>query len=449
MMSQTNDMQLLKKFLQFIADNRLFERTDRILVAVSGGMDSVCLAHLCKAAGFSFGIAHVNFNLRGDESEGDENFVGDLAKEFNVPFHCTTLDAARYSKESKVSVQVAARELRYDFFRDIMASHYYKRLLTAHHADDNAETMLMNFLKGTGINGMRGILPLNGNICRPLLFAPRELISAYAKESSIDFREDSSNATDKYTRNRIRLEVFPSLAKAYPQFRENLYNNAARFREISSLYQDAVDRKMKKMVVKEEGELKIPVLALLKSGAAATLLFELLQPLGFKAAQLPEAMKLLHTESGKFIESESHRLLRNRKWLIAASRDTLIQSAIIIESTPAIIHYAGGSLDFRTDGSTGLAADADIAELDASAIEFPLILRRWKTGDYFYPLGMRHKKKLSRFFIDQKLSLYDKEKIWVLESNKRILWVVGIRIDDRFKVTTNTRNKLRIVLTAK
>ena len=446
---QKNDMQLLKQFLQFIADNGLFTRRDRVLVAVSGGLDSACLAHLCREAGFNFAIAHVNFKLRGEESNEDELFVRALAKSLGVPFHSAVLNAANYSEDRKVSVQVAARELRYAYFKDLMASEKYERLLTAHHAEDNAETMLMNFLKGTGINGLRGILPLQGNICRPLLFALKDHIREYALQHSIEYREDSSNITDKYTRNFIRHEVFPVLAKAYPSFRGNLLDNVERFREISGLYQEAVSRKLKKMIVRENEEVKLPVLALLNSGAAISLLHEVLQPFGFSTPQLQGAAKLLKAESGKFIESEKYRLLRNRGWLIVSPKASSLQSAIVIEQPGGEIEFAGGTLRLKLQNAGEVSAEPDVADVDADLLDFPLLFRKWKTGDYFYPLGMKHKKKLSRFFVDQKLSLFEKENVWVLESKKRIVWVAGLRIDDRFKITPRSKTCLRFSLMPK
>ncbi len=444
--SAMNDMQMVKRFLGFINEQRLFSRKDRLLVAVSGGLDSVCLAHICKEGGFSFGIVHVNFDLRGDESRRDEEFVQQLAEKLEVPFYVEKLDAARYSSEEKVSVQVAARELRYAYFERLLLTENYTRLLTAHHSDDNAETMLMNFLKGTGISGLRGIPAKRGNICRPMLFASREEISIYAKEHSISFCEDSSNLTDKYTRNVIRHDVFPALKKAYPFFMENLRDNVSRFSEIALIYDQTISGKLKKLVVEEKDEIRIPVLAVLNSGFATSLLHELLKKYNFSAPQLHDAKMLLEAETGKQISSSSHRMLRNRNWLIISPRAHDLQSVVVIDQGVEEVKFAGGKLQLRQENNIRVSNEAFIADVNPDLLEYPLLLRKWKSGDYFYPLGMKHKKKLSRFFIDQKLSLFDKEKVWVLESNKRIVWVVGMRLDDRFKVSPNTKSALRLKL---
>lgn len=441
-----NDMQLVKKFLQYISDKRLFSRKDRLLLAVSGGLDSVCLAHLCIEAGFDFSVVHANFNLRGEESKGDEEFVKELAQSLEVPFYSRNLDAAVYAAEHRVSIQVAAREMRYRYFEILLEEKKFDRLLTAHHADDNVETVLMNFLKGTGVEGLKGIRPLRGKICRPLLCATKAELEEYASARHINYREDSSNLTDKYTRNVIRNAVMPVLQKAYPAFRENLSANISRFSEIALLYNDAVERKLRKLLVKDEGDVKLPAQALINSGVATSLLHEVLKEYGFSASQLPEAIKLLHAPSGKFIESFSHRLLKNRGWLVISTKLTKQQSVVVINKNDNEVAFDGGTLLLKAADKATMGDDPFSVNINSALIEYPLLLRKWKTGDYFYPLGMKHKKKLSRFFVDRKLSINEKEKVWVLESAKRILWVVGMRIDERFKIHPNTGEVLKLTL---
>ncbi len=442
-------MELEKRFQQFISSNRLFSKKDRLLIAVSGGVDSVVLAHLCKQSSCDFAIAHVNFNLRGEESEGDQELVRDLSTQLKVPFYSELLDATSFAGEKKISIQVAARDLRYRYFETIANAEGFDKVLTAHHADDNAETMLMNFLKGTGIDGLRGIPMVRKKICRPLLFATKEDILEYARLKGLHYREDSSNLTDKYTRNVVRMEIFPALEKAYPQFRHNLRENIFRFGEISVIYRNTISSKLKKLVVEENGETKVPVAAVLGSGFAKSLLHEILGPLGFTTAAIHDAEKLLYAESGRYIQSDSHRVLRNRNWLIISTSKQDDQSIILIEKGTTTINFAEGTLNLLTGDGSEISDDANVAIVSSKMVGYPLILRRWKTGDYFYPLGMKHKKKLSRFFIDKKLSLFEKEKVWVLESDKRIVWVVGMRIDDRFRVCAPTEETLRITLVPK
>ncbi|RYZ86697.1 MAG: tRNA lysidine(34) synthetase TilS, partial [Proteobacteria bacterium] len=351
-------------------------------------------AHLCKEGGFLFAIVHVNFELRGDESREDEEFVRILAEQLKVPFYSGKLDAAQYSFENKVSVQVAARELRYSYFEGLLSIEKFTRILTAHHSDDNAETMLMNFLKGTGIEGLRGIQPKRRNICRPLLFASKEDIKEYVKVHSLLFREDSSNLTDKYTRNIIRHEVFPALKKAYPSFMENLRNNISRFSEVAFIYNNATAEKIKKLVVVEKDELKIPVLAVLNSGFATSILHELLKEYNFTPSQLHDARMLLKAESGKHIESSSHRLLRNRNWLIISPLSVAGQSVVVIDKHDGEVKFGGGTLHFKELKNPRFSDDRFVADINADLLEYPLLLRKSKRGDYFYPLGMKHKKKL-------------------------------------------------------
>jgi len=325
-------------------------------------------------------------------------------------------------------------------------------LLTAHHLDDNIETMLMNLFKGTGIAGLRGILPKQNKIVRPLLFAKKDEIVQFAKENNLQWVEDSSNEADKYLRNYFRHQVVPLIEKIYPSAMDNLAENLDRFREIESIYSEWSRQQVDKIVEKKGEEYHIPVLKLKKLVAAKTFLFEFLSQFGFTSKQVDEAMNLLDSESGKYIQSASHRLLKNRNWLIVSSKQTEMQQHVLIESPQQNIQFLHGNISIeKLNGESKkeeikIVADPSIALLDASDLEFPLILRRWRQGDYFYPLGMRKKKKLARFFIDQKLSMTDKEKVWVIESNKKIIWVVGHRIDDRFKVTEKSKTLVRFQL---
>ncbi len=327
-------------------------------------------------------------------------------------------------------------------------------IVTAHHLDDNIETVLMNFFKGTGIKGLRGMLPGQGKIIRPLLFARKEELLAFALENHLQWVEDSSNQSEKYSRNYLRHQLIPVIEKVYPKALDNLADNINRFRDIEILYEEAAGQQLKKLIEKKGGEIHIPVLKLKKVKAVRSVLHELIKDYNFSPAQVDEALHLLASESGKYILSSSHRILKNRNWLIISPVKTKEQQYILIEQGISSVQFPMGSLQIMTVPSVNcqlspiaIGVNSLTAYLDAKNISFPLLLRKWMPGDYFYPLGMRKKKKLARFFIDQKLSLVEKEEVWVLEMNRKIIWIVGRRIDDRFKLTEKTKNVLEISFT--
>lgn len=440
-------MDLLEKYRAYIKKENLFQPKDKLLLAVSGGVDSVVLCELCKQAGYDFIIAHCNFQLRGAESERDEHFVKGLAEKYSVEVLVRRFDTEKYAAENKVSIQVAARTLRYDWFNETAAARAIKFIVTAHHADDNVETLLMNFFKGTGINGLKAILPKHGNIIRPLLFARKEELAGFATANDLAFVEDSSNASDKYTRNYFRNELIPNLKKVFPQVEENLVHNLERFREIDELYRQAVSIYKKKLLEQEGNEFHIPVLKLLKTEPLHTIIYEIIRDFGFTAHQVVDTISMLTSDSGKYIQSATHRIIKNRNWLIISPIQDIVPGIILIEGEGKT-EFAAGSLQLKKlyNAQFSIVNDPKIAQLDADSINFPLLLRKWKHGDYFYPLGMQKKKKLSRFFIDNKLSLSGKENAWVIEMDKKIIWIVGQRIDDRFKVTAKTKTVLLITL---
>lgn len=428
---------LLIKFEAFVKSEGLFRKGQRLLVAVSGGVDSVVLARLCRWAGYDIEIAHCNFQLRGEESLRDEEYTAQFSGMINAPYHLRRFDTETFARDHTISVQEAARELRYAFFREIARERNLDRILTAHHADDNVETMLMNLFKGTGIAGIRGILPLSGNIARPLLFATRAEIEAYATEHGIGFVEDSSNLTDKYTRNYFRLTLIPELEKMYPGATAHIRDSLSLFREGEMLYREAVEARIAKLVTRAGNEIHIPVEKLRMASPLRTILFELLSPVGFSPAQLQDVIRLMDADTGKYVSSATHRLIRNRNWLILAAKEDAEVSIHVVERVADKIQLPIGTITNSTvPNIAGFIPDPDplVAQFDLDQVEFPLTVRRWKEGDYFYPLGMRKKKKIARFLIDCKLSKTDKEKIMVVLSGDRIIWVVGQRIDERVRI---------------
>ena len=448
-------MTLKEQFLLFVNQHQLFTRRDRLLIAVSGGVDSVVLCALCKEAGFNFGMAHVNFGLRGSESDADSQLVQELALAYGVSFHVTNFDTKQHASELGLTIQETARILRYNWFGSLMKSNEnpngYDRLLTAHHANDNIETVLMNFFKGTGIRGLEGIgeksKGLVKGLVRPLLFAEKKELYDYAKSHGLAWREDTSNSGNDYSRNYIRNEIMPVVQKLYPGVEQNLLDNIRKFREAGELYRYALNQIRGQLVELRGEESWIPVLKLRQYPAFATVLFEIVSEAGFKASQLPGLLKLLNSDSGKYVQSASHRLLRNRNWLILGKIPDHASTFIVIEKGQPQIKANGFTLLIKQQtAATSISSDPNIAQLDASGFEYPLLLRKWKQGDYFYPLGMDKKKKLSRFFIDRKLPLSQKENTWVLESKGRILWVLGLQIDNRCKVTAHSKQTVQFHL---
>ncbi|ANI88087.1 tRNA lysidine(34) synthetase TilS [Arachidicoccus ginsenosidimutans] len=426
----------------------------KFLLAVSGGLDSVVLLDLFAKAEFAFAIAHCNFHLRGEESNRDEAFVTSLAEKYQKQLFTRHFDTQKIAQVQKTSIEETARNLRYNWFSALLkdenifpATLQNKFIVTAHHANDSIETLLFNFFRGTGISGLHGIPERIGNIIRPLLFAKREDIKLYAEENSLTWIEDSSNQSEKYTRNFFRLNFLPKIQEYFPKVENNLLDNIQRFKEAEMLYSQAVEANKKKLLQQKGNEFFIPVLLLQKLPAQQTLLWEILKDFSFSQAQIPEVMKLLNADSGSHIDSSTHKTFKNRAHLVITTLQTISSQQILIEEGDKKIVFANGIITKSfVEGKIEIDKNPDIALLDAKEITFPLLLRKWKQGDYFYPLGMKKKKKLSRFFIDQKLSLSQKENVWIIESNKRIVWIVGMRIDERFKVLDATKKAVKLVV---
>lgn len=448
-------------FKKHITDQHLFSIKDILVLAVSGGVDSVVLCELCKQAGYNFTIAHCNFQLRGAESERDEQFVQQLGEKYAVAVEVKRFDTEQYAAANKLSIQEAARALRYAWFEELVSSREPEVvslestqkgrvfLLTAHHADDNAETLLMNFFRGTGLHGLTGIPASINYIRRPILPFSKEELLAFAKEQQLDYVEDSSNQSSKYTRNFFRNELIPAISKVYPQVNANLQDNIARFKEIEKLYQLSVGAIKKKLLKETGAEVHIPVKQLMGYQSRA-LLYEIIKDYGFQEKQVEELVKLAGSDSGRYIESPvlPYRIIKHRHWFIISPVQSTASTAIVIEEKDKQVVFEQGLLQVETTSDLKPAWPASnfIASIDFNKITFPLLLRKWKAGDYFYPLGMTKKKKLSRFFIDQKLSKTDKENTWVIESDQRIIWVVGYRIDERVKVLSSTKKMLKLSL---
>ncbi len=423
---------------------------DQFLIAISGGIDSVVLAHLMKASGANIQLAHCNFQLRGDESTRDEDFVSNFASSIAIPLQSSRYNTTEYAAEKKLSIQEAARKLRYDWFNSLRAELSIKWLITAHHADDNIETVMMHFFRGTGIKGLTGIpaFQKEQNIIRPLLPFHKEELKTYATENNLSYVEDSSNKKEDYTRNLFRLNILPQIKQIYPQAEENILQNIQRFKDAEFIYESGIEKYKKKLLVIKGNEVHIPVLLLQKIQPINAIVWEIIKDYGFNAAQTSEVIKLLNAQTGSYIQSYSHRIILNRNWLLIVPNNPKEAVHFQIGMNGKLISLPQGELKIEQLTNLidfSISTQSNEVCIDAEEVIFPLLCRPWKQGDYFYPLGMTKKKKLSRFFIDQKLSLPEKESIMVLESNGKIIWVMGYRIDNRFRIKLNTKKVIRLL----
>ena len=438
-----------KRFINYINDHDLCGKSDLLLLAVSGGIDSVAMAALFHNNGFRFGIAHCNFGLRGIESDEDERFVTILAEKYGVPLHIKRFRTTDYSKQHGISIQMAARELRYSWFEELCIQHQYNRIATAHHLDDQVETFFINLIRGTGISGLHGIRVKQGNVIRPLMFTYRDEIDEFARANHLHYRSDSSNATTKYLRNKIRHELIPLLSEMNPDFSHQLTSTIHRINDIEFIADQAI-RGWKGKVMKRSGDdIFIDIPLFLHANPMMTLAWELLSPYGFNQSQVDDIVRCLEKEKSQVFLSPTHRLVKNRLQLIIQpfSEKKEKKSFRINEFSkhkslktpiPLFLKKISHSPNYE------IPVSANMASIACERIEFPLILRKWEPGDSFRPYGLNRKKKLSDFFIDLKFSIPDKEKCWLLCSGKHIVWVVGHRIDHQFRVTPKTKQILQI-----
>ncbi len=432
----------VSRFLSFINQHKLCKPSDKILVSVSGGRDSVVLAQLFNAAGFEFGIAHCNFGLRGYESDEDERFTQQLAAQLNAPFYSVRFDTEGYAKQHKLSIQMAARELRYDWFEQIRSEFDYRFIAIAHHASDTTETILLNLVRGTGIAGLHGILPKRDRLIRPLLFLSRPEISEIVEAERIAYREDSSNESSKYARNKIRLEVIPKLKELNAKLDDTFEANCKRFSQIEEFLNIQVAAIKAQIFEKKENAIQIALPALKKLRPLQLILFELFKPYGFAENVLDDLVHAWNGQPGKQFESDSHLIVLDRDRLLLTQKVEHLSTEVLFTAQEASISFNTTHLNLKISEITDakIQTGPDMAFFDESLLQFPLKLRLWKRGDYFYPFGMDGKKKLSDFFTGLKIPITEKQNIPILENgNGDILWVVGYRSDNRYKVTSQTK----------
>jgi tRNA(Ile)-lysidine synthase len=430
---------LNQRFIAYIQSKNLFQPGDPVLLAVSGGVDSMVMLQLFIENNFRFAVAHVNYGLRGKESEEDEKLVRRITEKNGRAFFSTRLNPVSEAAEKKISLQMAARDLRYGYFETVRKENGFHRIATAHHLDDSVETVLLHQFRGTGIHGLKGIPAINGKVIRPLLCFFKEEVVELAREKKLAYREDASNEEGEYDRNKIRLYIIPAIEKHFPAFKKSFAENIEKWREAGQLYDESLGRWLKKTAEPQGAETRISIPKLKLSPAEKTILFESLKHFGFNANQVNQMIAA--TEPGKKFESETHRLIKDRNQLIVSEKKQSALSHWVVEQADRQLKTEKFILQLSAKEVKNftLPADSSIGCLDKSRLEFPLLIRRWRKGDYFYPLGMKKKKKkISDYLVDRKVAVSEKENIWVVQSGNHIACIIGERIDDRFKVTPLT-----------
>lgn len=441
-----NKREMLNRVKRYIAENQLFEQSDKLVVGLSGGADSIALINILIELHYDCVAAHCNFHLRDEESDDDASFVAEWCKYNNIPLVTIDFDTNKYASDNKISIEMAARDLRYSWFEKVRVEHNADYIAVAHHQNDSVETLLINLVRGTGISGLSGIAPKNGRVVRPLLSVNRAEIEEYLKRLSIGYRTDSTNLEDIYTRNYIRLNLLPSLEKLNPSVNDSIARTAQNLSEAEKVYRHAIDKDIKEVLFNNV----IDIEKLRQTISPQSVLFEILFPLGFTPSVIEDVKYSVDGISGKVFYSPTHRLIKDRTTFVI---DVLSDSgdddktriinkgethiALPLEMDIAIVPYP-----------VEIVKSPRYLYVDADLVSFPLILRKWQLGDWFIPFGMKGRKKLSDFFTDHKFSIKDKEEVWILTSGDDIVWIVGHRSDNRFRVSDETSSVLKVEIIA-
>lgn len=440
---------MIEAFLKYIEENKLCKPGEKILLAVSGGVDSVVMLHLFSKTDFSIGIAHCNFKLRGAESDGDEAFVRNLAEKYRIPVFVKECETKEYANEKGISIEMAARDLRYDWFEEVCEKENYQKVAIGHNRNDDEETFFIKLLRGSGLSGLRGIPLQRDQYFRPIMFASRKEIRAYAKKNKLKFREDSTNATDDYLRNRVRHHFLPYFDKKFPGGTDALHNSMEKLKEEELIFRQMLNEKKQEILHKQGGEITIEIAKIQVFKPLQIWIFYLLEEFGFNRSTTDQMITAIESGlAGRLFYSEKYTLLLDReKLIIKESEEGLSKEFFIQEKEgeiehplPLIWEIINNSREFK------LEKDANIAYFDVEKIDFPLKLRHWQAGDRFIPFGMRGSKLVSDYFIDEKISRFEKEKIWLLVSDDKILWIVGHRASNLHRVGKQTKNIFRISL---
>ena len=427
---------------QYIIQHQLLSGEKPVVVGISGGADSVALLHILVSLGYKCIAAHCNFNLRGDESSRDEQFTTDFTQRLQVPLCKISFETNKYAQENRLSVEMAARELRYRWFEELLNTYDADAVAVAHHRDDSVETLLINLTRGSGLTGLTGIKPKNGNVVRPLLCVSREDIYAYIEKNGLEYVTDSSNSSDIYTRNFIRLKVIPLLEEINPSVKASLARTANHLYDASLIYNHSIEE-ARRVIIQNN---RLSISALLSFPAPATILYEMLKSYGFSRTVCESIFTVLDKDSGKIFYSPTHRLLKDRS-------DLLIDVLSGEESKAYLINLEDDNVDLPVELKPEIVVikedyqiekDKKFAYFDFDKLSFPLVLRHWQEGDWFVPFGMKGKKKISDYFSDKKFSLFDKEKTWLLCSGQDVIWIVGERTDNRYRIEKTTKRVLKL-----
>ncbi len=436
---------MIEKLKSYIGEKDLLTSSDRVLIAVSGGLDSMVLLHLFHKLDLNIAVAHCNFQLRGDESDRDEEFVRDHCDKINTPFFCKRFETNNYATESKISIQMAARELRYAWFQETMENQGFSKLATAHHFNDSIETMLINWVRGAGMDSLTGIRATRANIIRPLLFALRDEIVTYAAANQITWREDISNQTDDYQRNFIRHQVIPQLKRINPSLEHTIRESVHKIEDEAAFNKKSVDDWKEKFMVRQGEVIMIGKIGFVHPAHGASLLWNCVKSFGFSYEHCKEALEIKDKQPGKQFLSGSHKLVVDRDHFVLTPEESH-WSEVSIQANQHSATLGSWKLDIALPRDSKFSDTTNEAVLDADKLVFPLRWRKWKPGDYFFPLGMEHRKKISDFLIDNKISVGEKDSVTVLEAAGEIVWVVGHRIDNRFKLTDNTKRTISFLI---
>ncbi len=442
---------LLKQMQNFIDSHSLFDKKDKILIGVSGGADSVALLDLLYRSKYNIAIAHCNFLLRGQEAFRDENFVKTLSERYKIPLFSKQCNTKQFAEKNGISIEMAARQLRYSFFNSLLQKHNFDYIATAHNADDNIETFLINLSRKTGIKGLLGIPVKNNKIVRPLLFAYKNEIIEYCRKQNLPFVEDSTNKKNIFHRNKIRNQIIPLFENINPAFKRNITETMQNLKEVYDIYLEQYQI-FKNQCITEEKKYKKIKTECLKNKFAKTFLIEFLAPYGFSISQIDNILKSAQAQPGKVFYSKNYRLLKDRNFLLLAPHKTLKDKIFYIDDQEGTMEFKITENEYirlkiqKRNKPFEIEKKTTMAFLDYDKLSFPLILRKNRPGDSFQPLGMKGTKKLSDFLKDLKLPYFEKKEVFLLESNNEIIWVVGYRINDKYKITSDTQTALIITL---